>query len=112
MCGQDQFSVIQPPTAGPMMGANTTPKPNNAIACGLDSLGKLSIIMDCDSGRIAPPPKPCKNLAKTIMIKEFEIPHKNDARVKIIILSKKKFFLPNNLQKKSTAGIIIPLAIK
>ena len=112
MYGQDQFSVIQPPTAGPIIGAKTTPNPNNAIALGRDSFGKLSIIMDCDRVRIAPPPIPCKNLAKTIIIRELEIPHKNDYKVKTIILSIKKFFLPNNLQKKSTAGIIIPVAIK
>jgi hypothetical protein len=46
------------------------------------------------------------------MIKELDTPHKNDDKVKIMILSKKKFFRPSNLQKKSTAGIIIPLAIK
>ena len=112
MYGQDQFSVIQPPIAGPIIGANTIPNPNNAIDCGRFSLGKLSIIIDCDNGKIAPPPIPCKNLDNTIIINKFEIPHKNEAKVKIIILNIKKFLRPINLHRKSTAGIMIPLAIR
>ena len=110
--GQDQFSVIHPPITGPKIGATTTTKPNTDIALFLASPVKLSIVIACAIGIKHPPPIPCNARAITIIPIEFETPHKNDASVKINTPIIKKFFLPKNLQKKSTIGITILLAIR
>ena len=70
------------------------------------------MMIACESGKIAPPPSPWTNLEMTIMPIELEIPQKNDETVKTPIHKVKKAFRPINLHKKSTDGMIIPLAIK
>ena len=103
---------MYPPTTGPIIGAMTITIPNTAIAIPLFSLGNASSIMACDIGSKLPPPKPWTILASTIEVKEVDIPQKNDAAINISKLIQKKFFLPNNLQKKSTEGIATPDAIR
>ena len=68
---QDQLSASHPPSAGPTTGATTTATPNNAKACPRFSGGNEAARMDCDTGTMPPPAKPCRMRNKR---SEFEIP--------------------------------------
>src|SRR6516164_1591187 len=57
---QDQLSEIQPPSVGPTTGATTTATPNSAKAWPRFSGGKESARMDCATGTMPPPPRPCR----------------------------------------------------
>ena len=89
MKGQDQVSVSQPPSAGPIIGAITTPSPNTAIAAALFSFGNISKMIACDIGIIPPPPIPCRILANKIIVIDVDNPQRTEATVKIVTLIKK-----------------------
>ena len=68
---QVKLSASQPPSVGPTTGATTTATPNSAKAWPRFSGGKASAKIDCDTGTMPPPAKPCRMRNKR---SEFEIP--------------------------------------
>ena len=75
--------MIQPPSVGPMMGATTTACANVAMAMPRFCGGKLSSMIACAMGTIAPPPTPCKMRARISIGRFHAMPHSTDASVNI-----------------------------
>ena len=57
---QPQLSDSQPPSVGPITGATTTAMPNSAKPWPRLAGGNESARIDCDTGTMPPPPKPCR----------------------------------------------------
>ena len=73
--------MIQPPTVGPKIGATTTPWAKIAMAAPRFCRGKLSNMMDCAIGTIAPPPIPCRMRATIRLGRSHARPHRAEATV-------------------------------
>src|SRR5208283_1232895 len=56
---QEMLSASHPPSVGPTTGPTTTATPNSANAWPRLSGGKASARMDCDTGTMPPPARPC-----------------------------------------------------
>ncbi len=86
--------MIQPPSVGPMMGATTTACANVAMAMPRFCGGKLSSIIACAIGTMAPPPAPCKIRAIISIGRFTAMPHKADESVNIAMQEMKTRFRP------------------
>src|SRR5215510_11628384 len=77
---QDQLSEIQPPSVGPTTGATTTATPNSAKACGRFAGGKVSARIDCATGTMPPPAKPCRTRNSSKDCRLGAIPQRTELR--------------------------------
>src|SRR5271154_1334044 len=57
---QVQLSASHPPSVGPTTGATTTATPNSAKDCPRFSGGNDEARMDCETGTMPPPARPCR----------------------------------------------------
>ena len=66
---QDQVSVIQPPTTGPMVGASTAMMPAIVVAIGCSRSGNSRKTAEKTAGISVPPAKPCSTRKPTSVAK-------------------------------------------
>ncbi len=57
---QERLSASQPPSVGPTTGATTTATPNSAKPWPRFSGGNESARIDCETGTMPPPARPCR----------------------------------------------------
>ena len=82
----ESVSVSQPPSVGPMAGPSVAPTPKSADAIAKSCGGNASSKIVKATGRIAPPPMPCRMRKKISEGRFQEMPHKNDAMTNTIWL--------------------------
>ena len=80
----EKWSVMNPPSVGPMAGARTTAIPYTANAIPRLATGKVSARMACSLGPRPSPPSPCKTRKKIRKPSDGATPHRNELNVKMI----------------------------
>ncbi len=79
---QENWSVIQPPSSGPSIGARITVKPYTDIALPREAGGKVSISIAWVTGCRPPPPTPWTMRARIRTVSEGASPQHSEAKVK------------------------------
>ena len=75
--------MIQPPTTGPTVGANTANTPANVVARPCREIGKSRNTAEKTAGISVPPEKPCK-IRQAISAAKFSLAAQpSDASVKV-----------------------------
>src|SRR5258708_17645528 len=79
--GQENWSMIQPPSTGPKIGASSTVMAHNASANTRFSGGKERNRMACESGTMGPEHRPCIARHRTSISRLLAMPHSNEVSV-------------------------------
>ena len=77
--------MIHPPSVGPSVGATMMPSMNTACTIPCSSAGKICRSVACAVESSAAPPAPWRMRQNTSSASVPEVPHKNDAMMKIAI---------------------------
>src|ERR1700761_7075444 len=109
---QDQLSASQPPSVGPTTGATTTATPNNAKACPRFSGGNEAARMDCDTGTMPPPAKPCRMRNKRSESRFHACAHRIELTLKSPKQIRKKVLRPSRLARNGLAVKLTALATR
>jgi len=100
---QEILSDIQPPRVGPTTGATTTATPNTAKAWPRFAGGNASARIDCATGTMPPPPRPCRMRNSKSASRLGANPHSTELRVKSPRQMRKKVLRPNIRARKLEA---------
>src|SRR5258708_33985655 len=98
------MSVLQPPRAGTLAGAQAEGTPNGAKGSPRFPGGTASARMACAMGCNPPPKAPCKTRKKSSNPRLGANPQRNELRVKNTIHVKKKRLRPSQLTRKPLLG--------
>src|SRR6202012_3921960 len=78
---QETLSDNQPPSVGPTTGATTTATPNTAKACPRFDGGNASARIECATGPLPPPPRPCRRRNSNSAFRFGAKPHRIELKV-------------------------------
>ena len=78
---QEKLSASQPPSVGPTTGATTTATPNSAKAWPRFAGGNASARIDCATGTMPPPPRPCRMRNSSSAFRFGAKPHSTELSV-------------------------------
>jgi hypothetical protein len=106
------LSVIQPPSVGPMIGANMMPMPQTAMAIPRCLAGNVSIIVACDSGTSGPPASPCRKRAATITARLGAAPAAAEVTVKATVAMMKRRLRPSRSVSHPVIGRLMAFATR
>src|SRR6202043_3345610 len=100
---QETLSDSQPPSVGPTTGATTTATPNTAKAWPRFAGGNASARIDCATGTMPPPPKPCRMRHNSNAFRFGAKPHNSELRVNSPREIRKKVLRPSFRARKLEA---------
>ena len=97
---QVKLSASQPPRVGPTTGATTTATPNRANACPRFCGGKASAKIDCDTGTMPPPARPCRIRNRRSEFRFQACAHRIELTLNSPRQIRKKILRPNRRARK------------
>ncbi len=100
---QEILSDNQPPSVGPTTGATTTATPNTAKAWPRFAGGNASARIDCATGTMPPPPRPCRMRNNSSAFRFGAKPHSSELRVNSPREIRKKVLRPSFRARKLEA---------
>ena len=106
---QVKLSASQPPSVGPTTGATTTAMPNSANACPRFCGGNASAKIDCDTGTMPPPARPCRMRNKSNEFRFQACAHRIELTLKSPRQIRKKVLRPNRRARNGLAVRLIAL---
>ena len=109
---QETLSASHPPSVGPTTGATTTATPNRAKPWPRFSGGKASARIDCATGTMPPPAKPCRTRNSSIDWRLHATPHSHELIVNSTRQMRKKVLRPRRLARKLLAVRMMALATR
>ena len=95
-----------------MIGANMVPIPQMAMAIPRWRPGKVSSIVDCESGTSGPPASPCRKRAITMASRLGAAPAAAEVSVNATVAPMKRRLRPNRSVSQPVMGRLIALATR